>query len=79
MMQRRVAAFGTAGWGRSFMGLVIRFPDVWRNARAASPKGEEATVVILPVIRIERPPETASAPRNTRPASRRRKRPASRS
>jgi hypothetical protein len=78
-MQRRVAALAAAGGGRSFMGLVIRFPDVWRNARKAAPTGEEATVVILPVIRIERPPEKTRAARNPRPASRRRKRPASRS
>jgi hypothetical protein len=60
------------------MGLVIRFPDVSRNTPTATLPGEAATVIILPVIRIERPAETKSAPRG-RPSSRRRKRPASRS
>jgi hypothetical protein len=61
------------------MGLVIRFPDVWRNARTATLPGEAASVIILPVVRIEREAETAGAPRSARPAMRRRKRPASRS
>ena len=61
------------------MGLVIRFPDVWRNTPTTTLPGEAATVVILPVVRIERPPEPAPAPRSTRPSTRRRKRPASRS
>lgn len=59
------------------MGLVISFPGVWRQARS-TPPGETATVIILPVVRIERPPETKAAPRS-RPSTRRRKRPASRS
>ena len=61
------------------MGLVIRFPDVWRNIRNTTWPGEEATVIILPVVRIEREAETASAPRSSRQSIRRRKRPASRS
>jgi len=56
------------------MGLVIRFPDVWRNTRTVSP-GEDATVIILPVVRIEREAKKASASRTT---TRRRRRPASR-
>lgn len=59
------------------MGLVISFPGVWRQART-TPLDEPATVVILPVVRIERPPEKKAATRN-RPPTRRRKRPASRS
>jgi hypothetical protein len=60
------------------MGLVIRFPDVWRNTRAILP-GETASVIILPVVRIEREAEKAGEPRSSRPAIRRRRRPASRS
>ena len=60
------------------MGLIIRFPDVWRNGRIIGPhsaRTETATVVILPVVRIERPAET----RNTGASrSRRRRQPASR-
>jgi hypothetical protein len=60
------------------MGLVIRFPDVWRNARTATAPGDAASVIILPVVRIEREAETATELRNARPSMRRRKRPASR-
>jgi hypothetical protein len=60
------------------MGLLIRFPDVWRNGRIIGPysaQAESATVVILPVVRIERQTEKskASASRGRRrgqPASR---------
>ena len=61
------------------MGLVIRFPDVWRHTRTKMAPGEAAIVVILPVVRVEREAEKASAPRNARQATRRRKRPAARS
>ena len=38
------------------MGTVITFPDVWRNAPANARNGghgEPATIIILPVIRVE--------------------------
>ncbi len=60
------------------MGLVISFPDVWRNTRTMLQPGEEASVIILPVVRIEREVEKVSEQR-TRSAPRRRRRPASRS
>ena len=66
------------------MGLVIRFPDVWRNARTVSTNAtpsEAATVVILPVVRIERQAEESSSatPRAAGASTRRRRRPGSRS
>ena len=61
------------------MGLVIRFPDVWRNARTTTLPSEPATVVILPVIRVERQLETTAAAPPQRPSPRRRRRPVSRS
>ncbi len=39
------------------MGTVITFPDVWRNAPTTARNdghGEPATIIILPVIRVER-------------------------
>ena len=64
------------------MGMVIRFPDVLRNAQTAGTDGSKsATVVILPVIRIERPADTSpdSAASRSTGRTRRRRRPASRS
>jgi hypothetical protein len=61
------------------MGLVIRFPDVWRNTKSTTRSGEVATVIILPVVRIEREAKAARETRSARSAIRRRKRPASRS
>ena len=59
------------------MGTVIAFPAE-RPARASlsQPRGDEATVVILPVIRIERHDDEPSgaAPDATSPGRRRRKR-----
>jgi hypothetical protein len=43
------------------------------------PPSEAATVIILPVVRIERDAEKVSEPRSARASIRRRKRPASRS
>ena len=60
------------------MGTVISFPAVERTARASrliAGRSESATVIILPVIRIERyadeptgdfEPETSSSPRRRR-------------
>jgi hypothetical protein len=61
------------------MGVLIQFPDAWRNTRSAPLPEEPATVVILPVVRIERPEEKKAGARASRPAGRRRRRPASRS
>ena len=61
------------------MGVVIRFPDTWRDAQTATEPGEAAMVIILPVVRVERQADISAAPRPTRPSARRRKRPASRS
>jgi len=66
------------------MGMVIRFPDAWRNTRAAGidrAASEPATVVILPVVRIERQADASpdGAARRAAARIRRRRRPASRS
>ena len=50
------------------MGTVVTFPDLWRDAPAHgrnNKQREPATVVILPVIRIERHGE--NAPRDIEP------------
>jgi hypothetical protein len=66
------------------MGMVIRFPDIWRNTRIvgdSSAQGESATVVILPVVRIEREPDKSpefTEPGTAAAAGRRRRRPAAR-
>jgi hypothetical protein len=52
------------------MGTVITFPDTWRDAQANDRhggQGEPATIIILPVIRIERHGE--SAPGDVQPRS----------
>jgi hypothetical protein len=65
------------------MGMVISFPAVERTARgsgATADKSLSATVVILPVIRIERyVEEPAGEPATSRGPRRRRRRRASRS
>jgi hypothetical protein len=63
------------------MGTLIRFPEA-RNARSSGPGGEgrpTATVVILPVVRIERSVDEPSEREAGRNQRRRRRRPASRS
>jgi hypothetical protein len=60
------------------MGTVVRFPGVRRRARrgkASEQNGRAATVIILPVVRIERnadqqPSEPATGRRRRRRASR---------
>lgn len=62
------------------MGTVIRLPEPTRNARGAGLRGERrqsATVVILPVIRIERYTEEPSEREAGRSQRRRRRRRAS--
>jgi hypothetical protein len=69
------------GGGEGYMGLVIRFPDVWRNAGMIvgnNGQSESATVVILPVVRIERQPEKSGGAEPGAAPSRRRRRPTSR-
>lgn len=63
------------------MGTVIKFPDEGRIVRFGGRDGPEepATVIILPVIRIERYPDLAAdgrEPRTSPPAGSRRRRPA---
>lgn len=67
------------------MGMVIKFPGVLRSMRPNGmdrAPGQSATVVILPVVRVERQagmPFACDTPRTTARPSRRRRRPASRS
>jgi hypothetical protein len=64
------------------MGTVIGFPGQLRSTRPSRWRGvkaEPATVIILPVIRIERYSEEPAAPTTTRSQRRRRRRRASRS
>ena len=60
------------------MGEIIRFPDEAGRLRAAKhsdPHGEPATVIILPVVRIERDPDgSSSEPHSGNSAGRRRRR-----
>lgn len=60
------------------MGEVIRFPDEAGNARGkyVDSATEPATVIILPVIRVERSPEGSSGEPDTgnSPGRRRRRR-----
>jgi hypothetical protein len=61
------------------MGTVIRFPQTQQIANAAGhPRGcrKAATIIILPVIRIERDVDGANGlgPSRTKPAAKRRRR-----
>jgi hypothetical protein len=60
------------------MGEVIRFPDVagsLRSGKYADLNGEPATVIILPVIRIDRDPDGSEGqPHSGSGAGRRRRR-----
>ena len=64
------------------MGMVIRLSEAGRTSRSAGRYvgngSESATVIILPVVRIERFPEEPSEPAVTRSQRRRRRRRASR-
>jgi hypothetical protein len=42
------------GRGSGWVGTVIKFPDDGRIVRFGRDAGESATIIILPVIRIER-------------------------
>jgi hypothetical protein len=68
----------TAAWvGESDMGTVIRFPALGRDARERKPDGKNATsatVVILPVIRIERYDDVRDMEANGNQRRRRRRR-----
>jgi hypothetical protein len=64
------------------MGTIIKFPDVARSARERGTRKERrrsATVIILPVIRIERYTDEPSVSEAGRGQRRRRRRRASRS
>jgi hypothetical protein len=75
----------TSGGRGPTMGMVISFPAVERTARGSgvtAGKSQSATVVILPVIRIERyveEPASNCEPATSRGPHRRRRRRASRS
>jgi hypothetical protein len=58
------------GRGNDWVGSVIKFPDDGRIVRFGREAGESATIIILPVIRIERYPESFNAmePRTQPPA-----------
>jgi hypothetical protein len=62
--------------------MVIRFPEEGQSVRAGrliDAQSESATVIILPVVRIERYPDEPSDPETTRSQRRRRRRRVSRS
>jgi hypothetical protein len=46
------------GRGSGWVGTVIKFPDDGRIVRFGRQAGESATIIILPVIRIERYPDS---------------------
>jgi hypothetical protein len=60
------------------MGTIIRFPDAWRAAsKIAGKRLESASIIILPVVRVERQPDGPSGefdPGTTTPGRRRRRR-----
>jgi len=63
------------------MGTVIRFPELGRSSRSGRVIGaqsESATVIILPVVRIERFTDEPSEPDVSRSQRRRRRRRVSR-
>jgi hypothetical protein len=66
------------------MGTVIRFPGERRSAHGAGvavDQGESATIMILPVVRVERLGESPSdglAPDSNTASGRKRRRPSSR-
>ena len=56
------------GWAAD-MGTIVKFPDDGRVVRFGRAEGEEsATVIILPVIRIERHDEPDAEPYTRPPA-----------
>jgi hypothetical protein len=61
------------------MGTIIQFPDGYRHSRDVRPGGqsEDATIIILPSIRVERhaePSADGSGPRTTDSSGSRRRR-----
>jgi hypothetical protein len=61
------------------MGTLIRFPDAWRtvlNSKSAGKRLESASIIILPVVRVERPTDGPSGELDpgSRPGGRRRRR-----
>jgi len=56
-------------WGMGLVGTVIKFPDEGRIVRFGRADGDEsATVIILPVIRIERYGDPEVEPQSPPPA-----------
>lgn len=54
--------------GAADMGTIVKFPDEGRVVRFGRAEGESATVIILPVIRIERYDEPDAEPYTRPPA-----------
>jgi hypothetical protein len=48
----------TGGRGNGWVGTVIKFPDDGRIVRFGRQADESATIIILPVIRIDRYPDS---------------------
>jgi hypothetical protein len=71
----RMGPWGSVGG--SNMGMIIGFPKREARVRAsrpAGPRSESATVIILPVIRIERAADESGQPANRNHRRRRRRR-----
>jgi hypothetical protein len=68
--RRRGSAAGKERtWGGAAdMGTIVKFPDEGRVVRFGRAEGESATVIILPVIRIERHDEPDAEPYTRPPA-----------
>ncbi len=70
---------GTPLRGNGAMGIVINFPEGRRDLRDAVGVGETATIMILPVVRIERPTDQPPNEASGTAAGRKRRRRARRS
>ena len=70
---------GTPLRGNGAMGIIINFPEARRELRDAAGGGETATIMILPVVRIERPNDQPPSEASGNPAGRKRRRRARRS
>jgi hypothetical protein len=69
LLARAEIARSPAGRGMWLVGNVIKFPDEGRIVRFGRDAADEsATIIILPVIRIERYPEPEAEPHSHPPA-----------